>query len=68
VGLVPASIARFTTKDIEFKPVAASSLSADVYMVFRQDDQTPALQNLIAFARRFAGSEQLRRVHRQLQA
>lgn len=68
VGLVPASIARFTTKEIQFKPLAASFLSADVYMVCRQDDQTPALQNLIAFARRFAGSENLRRVHRQLQA
>jgi DNA-binding transcriptional LysR family regulator len=67
VGLVPASIARFTTKEIQFKPLTASSLSADVYMVYRQDNQTPPLQNLIAFARRYAGSEDLKRVHRQLQ-
>jgi hypothetical protein len=52
VGLVPASIARFTTKEIQFLPLASSSssLSADVYMVCRQDDQAPALRNFIAFA------------------
>jgi DNA-binding transcriptional LysR family regulator len=68
VGLVPASIARFTTKEIQFLPLTASSLSADVYMVCRQDDQAPALRNFIAFARRFSGSENWQRVRRQLQA
>jgi DNA-binding transcriptional LysR family regulator len=54
VALVPASISRFTSNEILFRPLAAS-ISADVYLVYRDENNSPALQTFIGFARRFSG-------------
>lgn len=55
VALVPASISRFTSGEILFRPLVASTLSADVYLVYREENHSPALQTFIAFSRRFTG-------------
>ena len=52
VALVPASISRFTGRDILFRPLASPPLSADVYRVHRADNHSPALRTFIAFSQR----------------
>jgi len=53
VALVPSSIARFTTSDIRFSSLGASAPAADVFMVYRKDDQSTVLRAFVAFARTF---------------
>jgi DNA-binding transcriptional LysR family regulator len=53
VALVPSSIARFTTNEITFRSLGASAPAADVYMVYRKDDQSAVLRALVGFARNF---------------
>lgn len=56
VALVPSSIARFTTGEIKFRSLGSSAPAADVYMVYRKDDQSTVLRAFAAFARRFFSS------------
>ena len=53
VALVPSSIARFTTGEIKFRSLGSSAPAADVYMVYRKDDQSTVLRAFAAFARTF---------------
>lgn len=52
VALIPASIARLTGDQIAFHRLGASAPSADVYMVWRGDDQSPVLRTFIEFVQR----------------
>lgn len=56
VALVPSSIARFTTNEIKFRSLGASAPAADVFMVYRKDDQSTVLRAFVSFARRFFSS------------
>lgn len=58
VALVPASIARFTTSEIRFRSLGASAPAADVYMVYRKDDQSAVLRAFMSFARTFFSRRQ----------
>jgi DNA-binding transcriptional LysR family regulator len=53
VALVPSSIARFTTNDIRFHALGGSAPAADVYMVYRKDDQSAVLRAFMEFARKY---------------
>lgn len=50
VALVPQSIARLTTGDIIFRPIRPSPPSADVFLVFRQDETSIVVHNFIKLA------------------
>jgi DNA-binding transcriptional LysR family regulator len=54
VALVPASISRFTNREILFRPLVASTLTADVYMVRRDEDHSQVLKTFVDFSRKFA--------------
>ncbi len=56
VALVPSSIARFTTGEIVFRSLGSSAPPADVYLVYRKDDQSTVLHTFVAFARKFLAS------------
>lgn len=56
VALVPSSIARFTTDDIRFHALAGLAPAADVYMLYRHEDQSAVLRAFLAFARKFFAS------------
>ncbi|WFT98723.1 LysR substrate-binding domain-containing protein [Bradyrhizobium barranii] len=53
VALVPQSIARFTTADIVFRPIRPSPPSADVFLVFREDETSMVVRNFIKLAVRY---------------
>lgn len=53
VALVPQSIARFTTTDIVFRPIRPSPPTADVFLVFRQDETSMVVHNFIKLALRY---------------
>lgn len=57
VALVPASISRFTTDAIAFRPIRPSPPSADVFLVFRKDETSMVVHNFIKLARRFLGEK-----------
>ncbi|MFG1393102.1 LysR substrate-binding domain-containing protein [Xanthobacter agilis] len=46
VALVPASTARFTSNDVAFRMVTPP-LAADVYMIFRRHEQSPAVHEFL---------------------
>lgn len=50
VALVPQSIARLTTGDIIFRPIRPSPPSADVFLVFREDETSIVVHNFIKLA------------------
>jgi DNA-binding transcriptional LysR family regulator len=52
VALVPQSIARFTTNDIAFRPIRPSPPSADVFLVFREEETSMVVHNFIKLAHR----------------
>ena len=54
VALVPASISRFTNREILFRRLVASTLAADVYMVRRDEDHSQVLKSFVDFSRKFA--------------
>lgn len=54
VALVPVSISRFTNREILFRPLAASTLSADVYIVRRDEDHSQVVRTFIDFSRKYA--------------
>lgn len=53
VALVPQSIKRFTTTDIVFRPIRPSPPTADVFLVFRQDETSMVVHNFIRLALRY---------------
>ncbi|TPQ33389.1 LysR family transcriptional regulator [Bradyrhizobium guangdongense] len=53
VALVPASISRFTNREILFRRLTASNLSADVYIVRRDEDHSQVVKTFIDFSRKF---------------
>jgi DNA-binding transcriptional LysR family regulator len=53
VALVPASIARFTTTDVVFRPIRPTPPIADVHMVYRRDEQSAVVHAFMEIARRF---------------
>jgi len=59
VALVPASISRFTNREIIFRPLVASTLAADVYMVRRDEDHSQVVKTFIDFSRKFARQSDL---------
>ena len=59
VALVPSSIARFTTGEIKFRSLGSSAPAADVYMVYRRDDQSTVLRAFAAFARTFFSKQRV---------
>lgn len=54
VALVPVSISRFTSREIVFRRLAAPKLSADVYLVRRDEEHSQVLKTFIDFSRRFS--------------
>jgi len=52
VALVPQSIARLTTDDIAFRPIRPSPPSADVFLVFREEETSIVVHNFIKLAHR----------------
>ncbi|MBR0718201.1 LysR family transcriptional regulator [Bradyrhizobium liaoningense] len=54
VALVPASISRFTNREILFRRLAASTLSADVYIVRRDEEHSQVVRTFIEFSRKYA--------------
>jgi DNA-binding transcriptional LysR family regulator len=60
VALVPSSIARFTTNDIQFRSLGSSAPAADVYLAYRKDDQSTVLSAFVAFARKFLSSKRVK--------
>ncbi|MCK1424619.1 LysR family transcriptional regulator [Bradyrhizobium sp. 180] len=53
VALVPQSIERFTTTDIVFRPIRPSPPTADVFLVFREDETSMVVHNFIRLALRY---------------
>ncbi|PIT05185.1 LysR family transcriptional regulator [Bradyrhizobium nitroreducens] len=53
VALVPQSIARFTTADIVFRPIRPSPPTADVFLVFREDETSMVVHNFVKLALRY---------------
>ncbi|WP_407184026.1 LysR substrate-binding domain-containing protein [Bradyrhizobium centrosematis] len=53
VALVPQSIARFTTDDIVFRPIRPSPPTADVFLVFREEETSMVVHNFIKLALRY---------------
>lgn len=53
VALVPQSIARFTTADIVFCPIRPSPPTADVFLVFREDETSMVVHNFVRLALRY---------------
>lgn len=53
VALVPQSIARFTTDDIVFRPIRPSPPTADVFLLFREDETSMVVHNFIKLALRY---------------
>jgi DNA-binding transcriptional LysR family regulator len=49
VSLVPASTAKFTSNDVIFRPLKPA-LIADVYMVHRRNDTSPAVLEFVRWA------------------
>ena len=55
VSIVPAGIAKLTTGPLVFLPIRPDPPHSEVYMVYHQDDPTPALRVFLAEARRMLG-------------
>lgn len=51
IGIVPASARELYIGHLQFRPLADVQLSADMYMVYRDDNDNPALPRFINMAR-----------------
>lgn len=51
VGIVPASARELYIGHLQFRPLADAQLSADMYMVYRDDNDNPALPRFVNLAR-----------------
>ncbi|WP_197540943.1 LysR family transcriptional regulator [Pseudomonas sp. StFLB209] len=51
IGIVPASARELYIGHLQFRPLADAQLSADMYMVYRDDNDNPALPRFINMAR-----------------
>ena len=58
VSLVPASTEAFTSADVVFRPVAPK-LVADVYMIYRRHEPSPAVHEFLRWRRAMAEAEAL---------
>jgi DNA-binding transcriptional LysR family regulator len=58
IALVPASIARQTSNEVRFLKIAPRPPSADVYLVYRRDENSAATRSFIEMSRSFFAGKQ----------